>query len=82
MREWITAVKDKASSRSQIVGVPGAVVKPVLSVLEQVRLAPLRKDQFLIADLEYYMDASLAKKELGWSPKKSGLEVMMDTFEW
>jgi nucleoside-diphosphate-sugar epimerase len=82
MREWISAVRTQAGSRSPIVGVPGRAVKPVLAALERVRLAPLRKDQFLIADLDYFMDASLAKEELGWTPSHSGLDAILDTYRW
>ena len=82
MREWIEAVKELAGSRSPIVGVPGRAVKPVLRLLEAVRLAPLRKDQYLIADVDYYMDASLAKEDLGWSPRYTGREAILDTYRW
>jgi len=82
MREWIEAVKKVAGSRAPIIGVPGFAVKPVLALLERVRLAPLRKDQFLIADIDYYMDASLAQKDLGWTPKFTGLEAVLDTYRW
>ena len=82
MREWIEAVKKKAGSRAPIIGVPGFAVKPVLALLERVRLAPLRKDQFLIADIDYYMDAGLAKKDLGWTPKFTGLDAILDTYRW
>ena len=82
MREWIEAVKRVDRSRSPIIGVPGRAVKPVLALLERVRLAPLRKDQFLIADIDYYMDASLAKEDLGWSPRYTGLEAILDTYRW
>jgi dTDP-glucose 4,6-dehydratase len=82
MREWIGALRDAAGSRSRIVGVPGAAVKPVLALLEKVHLAPLRRDQFLIADRDYYMSAALAERELGWRPLKSGLEAVLDTYRW
>ena len=82
MREWIEAVKKVAGSRSIIIGVPGGVVKPVLALLERVRLAPLRKDQYLIADVDYFMDASLAKKDLDWSPRYTGRDAILDTYRW
>lgn len=80
MREWIEAVKRKSNSRSRIIGIPGRVVKPALAMLERVRRGPLRKDQYLIADLDYFMDVSLAKRELGWTPKWSGIDAVLDTY--
>jgi dTDP-glucose 4,6-dehydratase len=82
MREWIEAVKTIAGSRAPIIGVPGAAVKPVLALLERVRLAPLRKDQYLIADVDYFMDAGLAKRDLGWEPSHTGLSAILDTYRW
>ncbi|MDB4942526.1 MAG: hypothetical protein JWP97_2060 [Labilithrix sp.] len=80
MREWIEAVKKVAGSRSPILGIPGRAVKPVLALLEKVRLAPLRKDQYLIADVDYYMDASLAREQLGWRPTFTGIEAILETY--
>jgi dTDP-glucose 4,6-dehydratase len=82
MREWIEEVKRLAGSRSPIIGVPGRMVKPALAMLERVRLAPLRKDQFLIADIDYFMDAGAARTDLGWTPRFDGREAILDTYHW
>jgi len=82
MREWIQVVAGQAGSRSRIVGTPGFAVKWVCRLLETVRLSPLRKDQYLIADRDYYMSASLAERELGWTPRWGGLEAILETFRW
>ena len=82
MREWIEAVKELTGSRSRIIGIPGAAVKPALALLERVRLAPLRKDQYLIADVDYYMDAGRANRLLGWSPRYTGRDAILDTYRW
>lgn len=82
MREWMEAVIEKAGSRSRIFGIPGAPLKVAFRWLEKVRLSPLRKDQYLIADRDYYMSSERAEKELGWSPKWTGLDAILDTFRW
>jgi dTDP-glucose 4,6-dehydratase len=82
MREWIEAVIEKAHSRSRVVGIPGGPLKLAFRMLEQVRLSPLRKDQYLIADIDYYMDAALAQRELGWTPLWGAKEAILATFRW
>jgi dTDP-glucose 4,6-dehydratase len=82
MREWIEHVIERAGSRSRIVGLPGGALKAAFRVLESVRLSPLRKDQYLIADIDYYMDSTLAQRTLGWAPKWTGIDAAMSTFEW
>jgi dTDP-glucose 4,6-dehydratase len=82
MREWIEKVIEVEGSRSRIIGLPGKPLKAAFRALESARLSPLRKDQYLIADIDYYLDATLAKETLGWTPKWGGLEAILETFRW
>jgi len=82
MRQWITAVIHVAQSSSRIVGIPGWPLKIAMRALEAVRLAPLRKDQYLIADIDYYLDTTLAGERLGWAPKWTGTDAMLATYRW
>lgn len=82
MREWMQAVIAKAGSRSRIFGIPGGPLKVAFRALETIRLSPLRKDQYLIADRDYFMSSGRAEKELGWSPKWTGTDAILDTFAW
>ena len=51
-------------------------------MLEAVRLSPLLRDQYLIADRDYYMDAKNARERLGWAPQWGGLDAILATFSW
>jgi dTDP-glucose 4,6-dehydratase len=82
MREWIEKVIEVEGSRSKVVGIPGKPLKAVFRALEPLRLSPLRKDQYLIADIDYYLDATLAKNTLGWTPKWGGVDAILETFRW
>jgi dTDP-glucose 4,6-dehydratase len=82
MREWVERIITLAGSRSRVVGIPGRPLKAALRLLEGARLSPLRKDQYLIADIDYYMDAGLARRELAWAPKWGGLDAIVETFRW
>jgi nucleoside-diphosphate-sugar epimerase len=82
MRSWVSSVIARTHSRSRFVPLPAAPLKAAFAVLEQVRLSPLRKDQYLIADIDYYMDAGLALRELGWAPRWGGEAAILDTLRW
>jgi dTDP-glucose 4,6-dehydratase len=82
MRSWVSSVIARTHSRSRFVPLPAAPLKAAFSLLEQVRLSPLRKDQYLIADIDYYMDAGLALRELGWAPRWGGEAAILDTLRW
>jgi dTDP-glucose 4,6-dehydratase len=82
MREWIEAVTAEARSPSRIVGVPGRPVKAALRALEAAHASPLRMDQYLIADVDYYMDTARARQRLGWEPRWGGTDAVLATFRW
>jgi dTDP-glucose 4,6-dehydratase len=81
-RAWVEAVARRAGSPSRIWTLPGALVKPALRALESVRLAPLRKDQYLIADMDVVLDTSLARTRLGWVPRCSDVDAVLQAFDW
>lgn len=82
MRTWIAHLASIVHSRSRVIPLPGALVKPLLAALEVVHAAPLRRDQYLIADRDYFLDGTLARQELGWTPRWSSLEAIEANFRW
>jgi nucleoside-diphosphate-sugar epimerase len=82
MAEWIQAAADRLGSSSKIVSLPGGLAKFALAALEYVHLAPLRRDQYAVADLDYYLDASHAREDLGWEPRLGGVEAALATLDW
>lgn len=81
MREWLQALIEDAGSRSVIRGTPAAATKAALRLLELARLAPVRREQYAIADLDYWLDTSAARR-LGWVPLRSGIDAALAMFRW
>ncbi|MBI3539285.1 MAG: hypothetical protein HY076_03325, partial [Candidatus Eisenbacteria bacterium] len=48
-------------------------------VLERARLAPLRREQYEIADRDYVLDWSAARA-IGWTPRATGIEAALAGF--
>lgn len=81
-REWVQALIGDAGSGSRVRTLPGGVLKPVLRALEAMRASPLRGDQYEIADLDYVMDVSAARQQLGWDSRLSDTAAIRETFAW
>lgn len=82
MRDWIELVIAAAGSRSRVLPVPSVPLKLALRALERVRLAPLRADQYEIADRDYYLDTTATRRDFGWEPRWTGADAALDTFHW
>ena len=60
---------------------PALAIKLWLAVLERARLAPLRREQYEIADRDYVLDIE-SSRALGWAPIATGVEAALATFDW
>jgi len=68
-RELLKNLIERVGSRSHLIGTPGSLVKAVLAALDYAALTLLYPEQFLIADVNYVVDISKTKRQLGWSPR-------------
>lgn len=85
MREWMQAVIAKAGWRfsGAIFGIPGGPLKVAFRALETIRrLSPLREEYVPHRGSQLFMSSGRAEKELGWSPKWTGTDAILDTFAW
>jgi dTDP-glucose 4,6-dehydratase len=81
MREWIAALIAESGSRSTLMESPALAVKLWLRLLEPLRLAPLRREQYEIADRDYVLDIAPARA-IGWAPRATGSDAALAAFRW
>jgi dTDP-glucose 4,6-dehydratase len=81
MRDWIAALIGDSGSRSTLMEAPALPVKLWLRMLEPLRLAPLRCEQYEIADRDYVLDIAPARA-IGWTPRATGTEAALAAFRW
>ncbi len=79
--EMIRDVCRRAGSGSRVRPTPAALVHAALWALHSVRLSPLTPEQFRIANVDYVLDTSRAREELGWTPRDSDAEMLWQAYQ-
>jgi dTDP-glucose 4,6-dehydratase len=83
VKELLTHVIAKAGSSSKLLHLPKRLTIFGLDTLYYVfRLSPLFPEQYKIASIDYILDTSKAKQELGWQSRYTDLQMMTDAYEY
>jgi nucleoside-diphosphate-sugar epimerase len=81
MKEDFQAPIDEAGTGKRVVGTPATLTRFALRVLNKIDLSPLYPWVYETAHEDSYV--SVAKLyELGWEPRYSNQEALVDTYEW
>jgi dTDP-glucose 4,6-dehydratase len=71
----------EAGSHSFLLHTPGALVKPVLALLDRVGFPLMDPEQYLIADENCILDVSKAERELGWRPRYRDEDMLYAAYQ-
>ncbi len=82
MKEDYGALVQHAGFKKRVIGTPAALVIPVLAVLHALGVSPLYQWVYETADKDSFVGIDKAREKLGWSPKKSNQETLIETYEW
>jgi nucleoside-diphosphate-sugar epimerase len=82
VREDLEALIAHAGSRSRVTPIPARPAELVLRGLELARLSPLAEWHYRTAHRDSYVDVSKAERLLGWSPRLSNAEALIQTYDW
>lgn len=80
--EDVGALCEAGGSGSKVLPTPAVPVKVVLSALEAMRLSPLYKWVYGTADKDSFVSTQKIRSELGWEPKHSNAETLVNTYKW
>jgi dTDP-glucose 4,6-dehydratase len=78
--EILRRVIREADSSSFPISIPAAPVKLALGLLDRINLPLKEPERYLVADLPPILDASKAKRELGWRPAFSDIDLAVDAY--
>lgn len=81
VRALLEEICRRAGTGSRVTPLPLAPANAALWVLHAVRLSPLVPEQFRIAGVDYVLDTSAAKHNLGWAPELSDIEMLWQAYQ-
>src|SRR5215204_3814267 len=82
VRSDLQALIDHAGSASRLRPVPVKPAEFALRGLELLRLSPLAEWHYKTAHRDSFVEVSKAQRLLGWQPRLSNREALIETYDW
>jgi nucleoside-diphosphate-sugar epimerase len=82
VRSDLQALIDHAGSSSRLRPVPVKPAELLLRGLELLRLSPLAEWHYKTAHRDSFVDVTKAQRLLGWQPRLSNREALIETYDW
>ncbi len=82
VRSDLQALIDHAGSTSRLTPLPVRPAELVLRALELAHLSPLAEWHYKTAHRDSFVDVSKAERMLGWSPRRSNEQTLIETYDW
>ncbi len=82
VRSDLQALIDHAGSGARLRAVPPWLAVPPLRLLERLRLSPLAEWHYKTAYKDSFVDVSKAQRMLGWTPRLSNEQALIETYDW
>jgi nucleoside-diphosphate-sugar epimerase len=82
VRSDLQALIDHAGSSSRLQPVPVKPAEIALRGLELLRVSPLAEWHYKTAHKDSFVDVSKAQRILGWQPRLSNRDALIETYDW
>jgi nucleoside-diphosphate-sugar epimerase len=82
VRHDLQALIDHAGSDSRLTPIPVKPAELILRALELARLSPLAEWHYKTAHRDSFVDVSKAERILGWQPRLSNEQALIETYDW
>jgi nucleoside-diphosphate-sugar epimerase len=82
VRSDLQALIDHAGSTSYLRPVPVKPAEVALRALELMRVSPLAEWHYKTAHKDSFVDVSKAQELLGWRPRLSNRDALIETYDW
>ncbi|MBI3396779.1 MAG: NAD(P)-dependent oxidoreductase [Spirochaetia bacterium] len=82
VREDVGALCEFAGNGAKVLGVPSGPVKAALRVFEAMHISPLYRWVYGTADKDSFVSIDKIKTNLGWKPKYSNADALIDSYKW
>jgi nucleoside-diphosphate-sugar epimerase len=82
VRSDLQSLIDHAGSASRLRPVPVRPAEIALRALELLRVSPLAEWHYKTAHKDSFVDVSRAQRVLGWEPRLSNRDALIETYDW
>ena len=82
VRSDLQSLIDHAGSASRLRPVPVRPAEIALRALELLRVSPLAEWHYKTAHKDSFVDVSRAQRGLGWEPRLSNRDALIETYDW
>ena len=82
VRSDLQALIDHAGSSSRLRPIPVKPAEIALRALELLRVSPLAEWHYKTAHKDSFVDVSRAQSLLGWQPRLSNRDALIETYDW
>jgi nucleoside-diphosphate-sugar epimerase len=82
MRETLQALVDHAGTGSRLRSLPTGAAAAAMRVLAGVGAAPFAPYHWLLYGESLWFDTTKARTELGWEPRWSNAEMLIESYDW
>jgi nucleoside-diphosphate-sugar epimerase len=82
VRSDLEALIEHAGSSSRLRPVPVKPAELTLRALERLKLSPLAEWHYKTAHRDSFVDTSRAQRILGWQPRLSNRDALIETYDW
>jgi nucleoside-diphosphate-sugar epimerase len=82
MRQLLESLAAHAGTGSRVKSVPMAPAVAAMRATSALGLSPLGPYHALMYGRSMYFDTSKASTELGWTPRYSNVDMIVDSYEW
>lgn len=82
INEDMQPVLEEAGTGARLVHLPAAPIQAVLRLLEWLNLSPIVRWQYDTMNVESCVDTRKIRRVLGWEPRRSNQETLLENFRW
>jgi len=82
LKKLYESVINYSGGKSKVKRLPTFPVLQILNILHFLGLSPIGPYQAGVLGRSMYFDTSKIKRELGWKPKMSASEMLIENYEW
>jgi nucleoside-diphosphate-sugar epimerase len=80
--ETVRGLIAHAGTGSPVIRIPVVLLRTAARALHAIGQSPIVPEHYILADRDFVLDISAARRDLGWSPRYDNVGMLIDAYEW